>query len=107
MIPSEITKEHIVKAIEEIDNGRPIPQSRELHRHLMNYNGKTYPPKFTISLANKYANGTELAPGDFYGGDEKMIKCFQSDYSTIQMHDHVWVKKATGLFISLIAKELI
>jgi len=34
------------------------------------YNGKTYPPKFAISLANKYANGTELAPDGFHGGDE-------------------------------------
>jgi hypothetical protein len=66
MIPPNITKEHIVKAIEEIDNGRPLPTSREPHRHLIEHNGKTYPPKFAISLANKYANGTELAPDDFH-----------------------------------------
>jgi hypothetical protein len=36
----------------------------------LKYNGKTYPPKFAISLANKYANGTELAHDDFHGGDE-------------------------------------
>jgi hypothetical protein len=70
MIPSSITNEDIVKAIKEIDNGRPVPPSRKQHRHLLKYNGKTYPPKFTTSLANKYANGTELAPDDFQGGDE-------------------------------------
>jgi hypothetical protein len=68
MIPSNITEEHIVKAIEEIDNGRPVPPSREQHRHFLKYNGETFPPKFTISLANKYANDTELVPDGFHGG---------------------------------------
>lgn len=70
MIPPNITNEHIVRAIKEIDNGRVIPQSRESHGYLLKFNGKIYPPKFTISLANKYANGTELQPDDFHGGDE-------------------------------------
>jgi hypothetical protein len=40
MIPPNITNEHIVRAIKEIDNGRVIPQSRESHGYLLKFNGK-------------------------------------------------------------------
>jgi biotin operon repressor len=56
MIPQNITKEHILKAIQEIDkNG--VPEERLSTKYYLQYNGKNYPPKYTISLANKYANG--------------------------------------------------
>lgn len=71
MIPANITREHITSAIKEIDNGKKIPFEREPHRHQIFYNGKLYPPKFVISLANKYANGgQELDSTEFSGGPE-------------------------------------
>jgi MoxR-like ATPase len=70
MIPNNIKAEHIIKAIAEIDQGREIPSDRDFHKHELNYNGNAYPPKFVISLANKYANGKELEPHEFSGGDE-------------------------------------
>lgn len=70
MIPKNIRIEHIVKAIQEIDTGREIPTDREPHKYQIVYDGKSYPPKFVISLANKYANGAELAASQFSGGDE-------------------------------------
>lgn len=36
----------------------------------MFFNSKRYPPKYLISIANKYANGEELHPSDFSGGRE-------------------------------------
>jgi hypothetical protein len=39
------------------------------------YNDKTYPPKLVLSIANRYANGTELDPNAFGGG--KGTKAFQ------------------------------
>lgn len=36
----------------------------------MEYNGEFYPPKYIISIANKYVNGKELDPEEFSGGVE-------------------------------------
>lgn len=67
MIPKNIRKEHILKAIEEIDR-KGIPKSRESRKFNLLYNWKLYPPKYIISLANKHANGVELNSEVFGGG---------------------------------------
>jgi hypothetical protein len=67
MIPNNITKEHIEKAIEEIDkNG--TRKGRQSSTYDLVYSGKYYPPKLVISIANRFANGSELDSNDFYGG---------------------------------------
>jgi len=69
MIPTNIKKEHIIKAIEEIESSK-IPALRTSKKFLLKYNGRSYPPKYVISLANKYANNKKLNPDDFSGGLE-------------------------------------
>ena len=69
MIPKNIKREHVIKAIEEIKrNG--IPKGRDSKKFLLKFNGEYYPPKYVISLANKYANGEMLDPAQFSGGKE-------------------------------------
>lgn len=69
MIPKNITKQHILKAIEDIDrNG--VPSGRDSTKFLLSLNGKSYPPKYVVSLANRFANGQELSPSVFNGGAE-------------------------------------
>ncbi|MFH6770265.1 AAA family ATPase [Gaetbulibacter aquiaggeris] len=64
----QIKKEHILKALNEIDeNG--IRKGRHSSTYDILYEGKTYPPKLVISIANRYANGTELDPNTFDGGE--------------------------------------
>jgi 5-methylcytosine-specific restriction enzyme B len=69
MIPKDIiTKEHVLVALSEIDaNG--VPENREATGFDLVCNGKSYPPKYVISLATKQARGTELRPSEFYGGE--------------------------------------
>jgi hypothetical protein len=69
MIPKNIDEDHIFSAIREIDK-KGIPKSRKSKRFQLLYNGKYYPPKYVISLANKYANRMELEPSEFSGGQE-------------------------------------
>ena len=69
MIPKEIKKEHIVKAIEDIKNG-DIPNKRQSTKHDIIYEGSSYPPKFVLSIACKYAIGHELDSNEFSGGSE-------------------------------------
>lgn len=68
-IPPNITKEHILLAINQIDlNG--IPKTRESTKFNVELGGRRYPPKYLISLANRYANDNELDHSDFHGGDQ-------------------------------------
>ncbi len=69
MIPKNIDREHILKAIEEVKK-TGIPERRGPKKFLVEFNGVYYPPKYIISLANKYANGEELNPSEFSGGTE-------------------------------------
>ncbi len=69
MIPDNITKEHIEQAIAYIDEN-VVPQYRSSSRYLLKHNGKNYPPKYVISIANKFVNGEELDPDEFKGGKE-------------------------------------
>ena len=69
MIPKNIKREHVIKAIEEVKKSG-VPKTRRSRKFLLTFEGKTYPPKYIISLANKYANGVELDPSEFSGGRE-------------------------------------
>ena len=69
MIPESIKSEHILRAIEEADRSE-VPVERKSDRYDLVYNEKKYPPKYIISLANKYANNVELSSRVFGGGDE-------------------------------------
>jgi hypothetical protein len=69
MIPSNISRGHLIQAMEEIDkNG--VPEDRVSTKYYVRHNGRHYPPKYLISIANRYANGKELEPLTFHGGDE-------------------------------------
>lgn len=69
MIPSNIKKDDVLRAINYIDNNG-IPKERESTKFCLNYNAKQYPPKYIISIANMFANGIELSPSTFSGGEE-------------------------------------
>ncbi len=58
-IPKNILREHVLKAIKEIDE-RGVEKGRESKTWILVYNGQEYPTKYVISLANKYANGEPL-----------------------------------------------
>ena len=69
MIPQNISRKHILKAIQDIKN-LGFHKSRASKKFVLEYEGKIYPPKYLISLANKHANGKKLRPTAFNGGTE-------------------------------------
>lgn len=69
MIENNISKQHVLKALEEIDK-EGIPNNRKSTKFEIIHNDKKYPPKYTLSLANRYANGKYLDASDFGGGKE-------------------------------------
>lgn len=69
MIPKNITREHVLNAIAEADRN-DYPEGRGSKKFFLEYDQKDYPPKYIISLANKFANGVELDSEGFSGGKE-------------------------------------
>ena len=64
-IPSNITSEDVVKAVREIESKGNIPPSRDAIWYYIEYDGKIYPMKYVVSIANKFKNGKPLKPRDF------------------------------------------
>lgn len=69
MIPDNITREHVFRAVREIDHAG-VPPKRFSKKFLLVVGNRTYPPKYVLSLANLYANGEMLDPESFGGGEE-------------------------------------
>lgn len=68
-IPSNIQREHILRAITEIKEQGCPPHNGSTKYDLI-YLGKRYPPKYVISLANKFANGKLFDVSRFSSGEE-------------------------------------
>lgn len=69
MIPKNIKKDDIIKAIEEAKKVG-VPEERGSKKYLLEFNGDHFPPKYIISLANRYVNGRKLDFSEFSGGKE-------------------------------------
>lgn len=63
----QIKKEHILAAIQEIDE-KGIRLGRHSSTYDLIHEGKPYPPKLIISIANRFATGKELDSNTFVGG---------------------------------------
>ncbi|OCB74002.1 WYL domain-containing protein [Flavobacterium crassostreae] len=64
---NEIKKEDILSAIQEIDR-EGIRSGRHSSTYDLIHEGKHYPPKLVISIANRFATGGELDSSIFSGG---------------------------------------
>ena len=69
-IPKNITREHIEEAIQEI-NPINIPSQRLEQHYSIVENGKSLPPKYVISIANRIANKIELESNEFNAVEAK------------------------------------
>ena len=93
MIPKNISREHVLRAIEEAKR-IGIPEGRGSKKFLMEINGDYYPPKYVISLANKYANGDELNPSEFSGGTESNAFLRALGFQIVETRLPMKIKKA-------------
>jgi 5-methylcytosine-specific restriction enzyme B len=73
-LPKNLSKDHLLKAIEKIDK-EGIPPDAQSKFYDVTYNNKLYPPKLIVSYANLFANGQILNRESFAGG--KDTQCFE------------------------------
>lgn len=69
VIPKNIEKEHLLKAILKIDK-EGIPDYAQSSYYDVIYKSKKYPPKLIVSYANLFANGVIMNRTSFSGGQE-------------------------------------
>ena len=69
MIPTEIKRDHILSALIEIDRDGYAPRHGSTRWDLI-HDGKSYPPKWSICIAGKYALGKMHRIELFSGGPE-------------------------------------
>jgi hypothetical protein len=69
MIPININYEAIIDAMKRIDN-EGVPKRRKSKKYILEFNGKQYPPKYTIARANQIVNNEFLESNVFSGGRE-------------------------------------
>lgn len=98
MVPNNITVEDIKSAIFEVTQNE-IPKQRKEVKYQLDYEGNLLPPKYVLSIANKFSNGHELAFEDFNAIEAKQYllkKGFNvidkpiSDNESVQNY---WVEK--------------
>lgn len=68
-LPSNISKEHVLQAIDKIDK-EGLPSKGKSQYYDLVYNNRRYPPKMVVSFSNIYANGKPLERSSFTGGRE-------------------------------------
>lgn len=66
-IPDNITREHILRALDEINKLGII--KRRSKNYCLAHGNRHYPPKYVISIANIFANGFKLDSRRFNGGE--------------------------------------
>lgn len=94
MIPKELKRYHFSKAAKEIDkNG--VPKSRESYVYDLVLNGKLYPPKYVISIANKYLAGTEFLPTKFNAVEAKDY-FIKNGYRVLDKKNNERISKIVG-----------
>lgn len=97
-IPKNILKEHIDKAISEVNESQ-IPNQRHSRNYILVVDSKELPPKYVISIANKYANGLELESDAFNAIEAKnyLIKNgYEIIYKKMNVNNssvNVWIEK--------------
>lgn len=70
MAITNISKENIIEALKYIDEHDVPPQNQSTQYDLVTDDGKKYPPKYVIAVANYLANGGEKISTDKFNAEE-------------------------------------
>jgi len=98
-IPSNITRENLLSAIEKIDN-EGVPSDAASRYYDVVFNNKKYPPKLVVSYANIFANGNEIDRNTFAGGvNTPCFKLLQSSgFEIIQKTNEVFMEERALIY---------
>ena len=65
-----ITRENVLAALRDLDEGINAPRFGKARKYQLEHEGKLYAPKPVVALAVKHLTGSALGPHDFSSGDD-------------------------------------
>ncbi len=68
-VPDNIERSHVLQAMKVIDRDG-VPSHRRSTLYEVLHGGKRYPPKYLISVAHTFIDGSEWPPSAFFGGSQ-------------------------------------
>ncbi len=95
-IPKNISRDDIIKAIEQIEKNGLKDKLIKSKKFFIIFNGKTYPPKEVIRLANQHAGNKSRDVENFSGGNESNNFLEKRGFQIIKKVDdiqpqyHIW-----------------
>lgn len=98
-IPDNISLENIQNGIEDIINSEIPPMRKQRNYSLLTEAGQELPPKYVVSIANKYANGKELDFKEFNAVEAKKFlekfkfNIIKNGYTMPNSYANIWVEK--------------
>lgn len=100
-----ITREHIEKAILEINEGG-VPPNAHSSTYDVVVDGKRYPPKLLIEKASKYSSGGKLSRKSFQGGlGTPAFQVLEKNGYKIKQKNDIDIKELLILFLDDVKKE--
>ena len=82
MIPEQITRSAVLEVISELNEGKLfVPLKQCSTKYCLVYEGRHYPPKYLIRIANLKIRGEELWA--FYGGKETNDFCRSRGFEVV------------------------
>lgn len=83
MIPNNIDHKAIILAMKKID-AEGVPKNRVSRKYYLEFEGKLYPPKYVIAIANIIVNNEFLESDMFNGGSETNRYLEKLDFKVIE-----------------------
>jgi hypothetical protein len=110
-IPAGLTRDHVLRAIADLDAGAAHPFGPPTGYELV-HEGRRYAPKAVIGLGCLYSIGKVLQPGDFSGGEatgQANHALRQLGFTVVQKGEH-WSEREVALVVAdyfdMLRKEL-
>ena len=88
-------KSHVLAALKKIDSAG-IPPGRLSTKYSLHHKGRSYPPKYVVSLAVEDATGRAFAPQQFSGGAQTNDVLVRSGFEVAGPKGKIKAPEATG-----------
>ncbi|WP_431800034.1 HNH endonuclease [Halobacillus andaensis] len=103
-IPNNAYVNYVLKAIRKI-NMEGVPLKRETTKYRLLYEGKYYPPKYVLSIANSFAKDEEFSSYDFSDGDKTNYFLEGLGFTIVRIIEDTPAEKSKTTFFRVPALE--
>lgn len=93
----KLNRQDIVEALQYIDQNKVPSQHQSVRYELIGEDGKKYPPKYVIAVANHLANGGEISTSAFHGSEARAFLLKQGFHVDVKPQTYQLTITAEGV----------